>query len=107
VEEPDDPSVHGVPLHFPGIALGKDPPGAPVEQDDPVGKVEKRGQVMGHHDHGRSHGGTDPADENLQFGGRDRVQAGKRLVEEENPGIQGHGPCQAGLFCIPPDSSAG
>src|SRR5213594_80714 len=69
-----------------------------VEEHAVAGDREDAGQLMGHDHHRRAEAIAQLEDEVVQQLGADGVQARRRLVEEEDVGVERHGPGQAGAL---------
>ena len=67
-----------------------------VEKDRIVGNREDARQLVGHHDHGRAQTVAQLEDQVIETARADRVQPGRRLVEEQHLRIERHGARQAG-----------
>src|SRR5438046_939730 len=63
-----------------------------------AGDSEAAGQILGHDHHRRAEAIAQLEDEVVQQLGADGVQARRRLVEEEDVGVERHGPGQAGAL---------
>lgn len=80
------------------IAFGDDGFGFFVEHDDSLRDGEDRGQFVGDDDEGRAQGAVQAQDEGVEFGGTDRVQACRGLVQKKDLRIERQGPCDGCAF---------
>src|SRR5713101_1185005 len=67
-----------------------------VQEHRVVPDGEDARQLVGHHHHGGAEAVSQLEDEVVQEARADGVESGRRLVEEEDVRVQGHGPGQAG-----------
>jgi hypothetical protein len=68
------------------------------ESRDPVGDRVQAIDVMRHQEDGKPHAALQIGDEPVEIGGGDRVEAGGRLVEEEQGGVERQGARQPGAL---------
>ena len=77
----------------PGVALGNDALLAFVEHDHAVGNRIDAGELVGHDHEGDVQALGQPQDELVEFGGGDRIQPRRRLVQEQDHRIERHRAC--------------
>src|SRR5882724_9203144 len=104
VEEGADPRVVAPVPERRRLAPGDDAPRPAVQHDAVSGDREDAPQLVGD-DHGRhAEAGVQGQDEIVELRGRDRVETRRRLVEEEQRGVERQGPRDPGtLFHAPRD----
>ena len=71
---------------------------AVVDQNDSIGNQERAGEFVRDHHHREPVGLFQAEDQTVDSGRRDGVQPGGRLVEEENLGVERHGPGESCTF---------
>ena len=80
---------------------------AVVEEEDPVGHPLDRAELVGDDDEGHLEGLLQPEQEVVEEAGRDRVEARRGLVAEDDVRIEDEGPGQGPRLRMPPESSDG
>ena len=70
--------------------------GGPLQHDARIGDQEDAGELVGDHHDRNPEIAAEQGDQLIQFDGRDRVEAGGGLVEEEEVGLQHQGARDAG-----------
>ncbi len=82
------------------IAFGDHPAGirigAAIQHDAAVGNRQDRGKLVRHHDECRAEILAQVEDQPIEAGGGDRVEPGRRLVEQQQRRIERHRPRDAG-----------